>query len=100
MEKTIESISEFRDLYNDEIKSLLDAKEYTYAYLLMVDPAISLKENWKNIAPKSHFTIILAQAAYNLSKDLEKYVENPSTTIEKHIIQNKKLLEYIIQKVG
>lgn len=96
MDAPLELIINFRELYKNEIKTHLENKDYMHAYLLMIDPATAMREDWQSLTAKFHYALGLAATAYGLVQDIEKYVRNPSPELEKNIGIGKKLLEMAV----
>ena len=96
MNVPLELIVNFRELYKTEIAPALNDRNYLLASLLIHDPATAMREDWQNLTSKFHFALGLAAKAYGFSQALEKYIRNPSESLEEDIKDKRELLEMAI----
>ena len=96
MDAPLELIANFHELYDKEIRPAVDGRNYQLAWLLIVDPATTMRKHWPELTSRVDYVLVLALAAYGLSQKLEKYIGNPSNKLEAQILTGRDFLEKAI----
>jgi hypothetical protein len=92
------AVEDFRQQYTNEIKQLLDSKQYALAYCIISSPAEEMRRNREQLTGKFHYMYGLATIAYELTKTLEKYLRNSPGVHEEDIKMGQSLLEMAINQ--